>query len=67
MIIVNVSGTRKDIRWMIKNISRNKRISFLVPDISNIKRNEKNPQYSHVLIKLQRENQYHPRESPYEK
>lgn len=65
MIIVNVSGTRKDIRWMIKNISRNKR--FLILDISNIKRNEKNPQYSHVLIKLQRENQYHPRESLYEK
>lgn len=65
MIIVNVSGTRKDIRWMIKNISRNKQFHIL--DISNIKRNEKNPQYSHVLIKLQRENQYHPRESPYEK
>ena len=24
MIIVNVSGTRKDIRWLIKNIKREK-------------------------------------------
>lgn len=25
MIIVNVSGTRKDIRWMIKSIGKDKR------------------------------------------
>lgn len=36
MIIVNVSGTRKDIRWMIKNISRNKQFHIL--DVSDIKK-----------------------------
>lgn len=60
MIIVNVSGTRKDIRWMIKSISRDKRFNML--DISDIKKNEKNPKYSHVLIKMQREKQYHSQE-----
>ena len=62
MIIVNVSGTRKDIRWLIKNIKRDKRFHIL--DVSEIKKNEKKPQYSHVIMKMQRDKQHHTRERP---
>ena len=45
-----------------RGIKRDKRFHIL--DVSDIKKNEKKPQYSHVIMKMQRDKQHHTRERP---
>lgn len=58
MIIVHISATRKNIRWMLKTVNKVKKIIDVV-DISEIITNKKNPKFCTVTIRFYRKDKAH--------
>ena len=58
MIIVHISATRKNIRWMLKTVNKVKKIIDVV-DISEITTNKKNPKFCTVTIRFYRKDKAH--------
>lgn len=58
MIIVHISATRKDIRWLLKTVNRVKKIIDVVY-ISDITTNKNNPKFCSVTIRFYRKDKAH--------